>query len=58
MPSGQAKKALVPGRKVALCLLSKIKISGEMFKDFVHGESRTLLAPPRARRQLEVGFPD
>lgn len=39
MPSGHAKMAHVPGRKAALCLLSKIKISGEMFKDFVHGES-------------------
>lgn len=39
VPSGHAKMAHVPGRKAALCLLSKMKISGEMFKDFVHRES-------------------
>lgn len=38
MPSGQAKKAPVPGRKMALFLLFKIKITREMINDFVHGE--------------------
>lgn len=37
MPSGQVNKVPVPSRKMALFLFSKIKISREMFRDFVHG---------------------
>lgn len=43
MPSGQAKKAPVPSRKMALFLLSKIIINGKMFRDVVHGKTRAQL---------------